>query len=141
MSFGARNSRTPARRLYGVLAFALAAVCCLTSAAPARAILLHSTPTRNTWSPSGTIYNSGWQYQGYWGSFAGTPITARHFITAGHVGGSVGQTFHFRGQNYTARAMYDDPNSDLRIWQVDRNMPYWSPVYRGTAEQGKQVVL
>ena len=113
----------------------------LVQAVPAKAVLLYSTAQRNTWSPSGSIYNSGWQYQGYWGSFAGTPISQRHFVTAGHVGGAVGQTFHFRGQNYTAKAMWDDPKSDLRIWQVDRNLPYWSPIYRGSAEQGKQLVL
>src|SRR5688500_9341878 len=135
MGIRVSTSRTPA------LALLSGALLSLALATPARAILLYSTAQRNTWAPSGTIYNSGWQYQGYWGSFAGTPISARHFITAGHVGGAVGQTFHFRGQNYTARAMFDDPNSDLRIWQVDRNMPYWAPIYRGFAEQGKQAVL
>jgi hypothetical protein len=128
-------------RLSGRVVAGLVVLCCAAWSGTARAVLLYSTSMRNTWSPAGSIYNSGWQYQGYWGSFAGTPISARHFITAGHVGGSVGQTFSFRGQNYVAKAMWDDPNSDLRIWQVDRNMPYWSPIYRGTAEQGKQVVL
>jgi hypothetical protein len=109
---------------------------------PASAVLLYSTPQRNTWAPSGTIYNSGWQLEGRWGAFLGTPISPRHFITAGHVGGAVGQTFSYRGKTYTTRAMYDDPNSDLRIWQVDRNFtdPY-AQIYRGTAEVGKQVVI
>jgi hypothetical protein len=123
-------------------AFILAALAALLACATsARAVLLYSTSQRNNWAPSGSLWNSGWQYEGYWGSFNGTPISPRHFITAGHVGGSVGQTFSFRGQNYVAKAMYDDPNSDLRIWQVDRNMPYWSPIYRGAAEQGRQIVL
>lgn len=109
---------------------------------PARAVLLYSTPQRNTWAPADALYNSGWQLEGRWGSFLGTPISPRHFITAGHVGGSVGQTFTYRGKTYTTRAMYDDPNSDLRIWQVDRNFadPY-AQIYRGTAEVGKQVVI
>jgi hypothetical protein len=108
----------------------------------AGAVLLHATPQRNTWAPSGAIYNSGWQLQGKWGSFLGTPISPRHFITAGHVGGAVGQTFSYRGKTYTTRATYDDPNSDLRIWQVDRNFtdPY-ATLYRGTSEVGKQVVI
>ena len=112
------------------------------AALPASAVLLYSTPQRNTWAPSGSLYNSGWQLEGRWGAFLGTPISPRHFITAGHVGGSVGQTFSYRGKTYTTRAMYDDPNTDLRIWQVDRNFadPY-AQIYRGTAEVGKQVVI
>jgi hypothetical protein len=112
------------------------------SALPSPAVILHATPQRNTWAPSGALYNSGWQYEGRWGSFLGTPISPRHFVTAGHVGGAVGQTFSYRGKNYTAKAMYDDPNSDLRIWAVDRNFadPY-APLYRGTSEVGKQVVI
>ena len=112
------------------------------AAPPAPAVLLYGTPQRNTWAPSGTIYNSGWQYQGRWGAFLGTPVAPRYFITAGHVGGSVGQTFSYRGKNYTTRASYDDPNSDLHIWQVDRNFadPI-APIYRGTGEVGKQVVI
>jgi hypothetical protein len=109
---------------------------------PARAVVLYATPQRNTWAPADALYNSGWQLEGRWGSFLGTPISPRHFITAGHVGGAVGQTFTYRGKTYTTKAMYDDPNSDLRIWQVDRNFadPY-APIYRGTAEVGKQVVV
>jgi hypothetical protein len=134
--------RRPAPLLkFGPALIAVALGILLSVASPARAVLLYSTSQRNTWAPAGALWNSGWQYEGYWGTFNGTPISPRHFITAGHVGGSVGQTFSFRGQNYVAKAMYDDPNSDLRIWQVDRNMPYWSPIYRGTAEQGKQIVL
>jgi hypothetical protein len=60
------------------------------------------------------------------------------FVTSEHVGGYVGQKFYFKGINYTAQAYYDDPNSDLRIWKVDRNFPYYAPLYRGTAEVGKQ---
>ena len=47
------------------------------AAPPAPAVLLYSTPQRNTWAPSGSIYNSGWQYQGRWGAFLGTPIAPR----------------------------------------------------------------
>src|SRR3954447_6242092 len=86
----------------------------------AGAVLLYATPQRNTWAPSGALWNSGWQYEGRWGSFLGTPISPLHFVTASHVGGSVGQTFSYRGKTYTTKAMYDDPASDLRIWKVDR---------------------
>jgi MYXO-CTERM domain-containing protein len=128
--------RASFRAFFGVLVVGFAV------APPAPAVLLYSTPQRNTWAPSGSIYNSGWQYQGRWGAFLGTPIAPRYFITAAHVGGAVGQTFSYRGKTYTTRASYDDPNSDLHIWQVDRNFadPI-APIYRGTSEVGKQVVI
>jgi hypothetical protein len=54
----------------------------------------------------------------------------------------VGQTFAYHGKTYTTKAMYDDPNTDLRIWLVDR--PFsdkYAPIYRGTAEVGKQAMI
>ena len=98
-------------------------------------VLLYSTAQRNTWAPSGSLWNSGWQYEGRWGAFLGTPIAPRFFITAENVGGSVGQAFTYRGKTYTAKARFDDPNSDLRIWMVDR--PFadaYAPIYRGVIE-------
>jgi hypothetical protein len=112
------------------------------SAMPARAVLLYQTAMRNTWAPSGTLLNSGWQYEGRWGAFLGTPISSRHFITAEHVGGAVGQAFTYHGKVYTAKAKYDDPNSDLRIWLVDR--PFtdaYAPIYRGSGEVGRQAMI
>ena len=108
----------------------------------ARGVILYQTSMRNTWAPSGTLLNSGWQFEGRWGQFLGTPISPRHFITAEHVGGSVGQTFSYRGKTYTTKAVYDDPKSDLRIWLVDRPFvdPY-APIYRGMGEVGKQFVI
>jgi hypothetical protein len=114
----------------------------LLAATRADAVLLYSTPQRNTWAPSGTLWNSGWQYEGRWGSFLGTPISPRHFVTASHVGGNVGQTFSYRGKTYTTQAVFDDPASDLRVWQVDR--PFadaYAPIYRAKSEVGKQVVI
>ena len=111
-------------------------------ASTARGVVLYQTPIRNTWAPSGTLLNSGWQYEGKWGAFLGTAISTRHFITAAHVGGGVGQTFSFHGKNYTTKAVYDDPKSDLRIWLVDR--PFtdkYAPIYRGSGEVGKQAMF
>jgi hypothetical protein len=130
--------RASARAFWAFFGFLLVA----SAALPAPAVLLYSTPQRNNWLPSGSLASSGWQYEVNWGSFTGTAIAPRYFITAGHVGGSVGQTLTYHGKTYTTRAMYDDPNSDLRIWQVDRNFadPV-APIYRGTSEVGKQVVI
>jgi MYXO-CTERM domain-containing protein len=105
-------------------------------------VILYQTSMRNTWAPSGTLLNSGWQYEGRWGQFLGTAISPRHFITAEHVGGAVGQTFSYHGKTYTTKAVYDDPKTDLRIWLVDR--PFtdaYAQLYRGTSEVGKQAIF
>ena len=101
----------------------------LMAAGQARAVILYSSPTRNTSAPAGLYANSGWQYQGRWVGVNGTPIGPRHFITAGHVGGGLGSAFRYRGADYTASAYYDDPNSDLRIWKVNKSMPAWAPLW------------
>src|SRR5438552_3750751 len=43
---------------------------------PAQAVILLSTddPNYNTTEPTGRLAGSGWQYEGFWGSFLGTPI-------------------------------------------------------------------
>ena len=58
-----------------------------------RAIMLFETgdPAANTSAPTDELANSGWQYQGLWGNFTGTPIAPQFFVTARHVGGEVGQ--------------------------------------------------
>src|SRR5215472_15737649 len=68
-------------------------------------------PAYNTTPPTGALTNSGWQYEGQWGGFLDTPIAPHYFLAAQHIGGSVGQTFTFKGSNYTTTAYYDDPNS------------------------------
>src|SRR5688500_13969451 len=76
---------------------------CLTPlilAPAAEAVILYSSPTRNT-SPTGTIAEGPWNLTGTWGSFLGTPIASDYFITANHVGGHVSLPFLFRGQAYT----------------------------------------
>jgi len=107
----------------------------------ARAIILADNPYRNKSAPSGSLFNSGWQWQGLWGAFTGTPISKNFFIAASHVGGSVGQTLSLNGKSYTTTAMYDDPNSDLRIWKTSQSFSSWAPLYTGTTEVGKTAVL
>ena len=114
----------------------------LTWPAGAGAILFYSTgdPAHNTNAPTGALTNSGWQYQGAWGAFLGTPVAARFFITAAHVGGAVGDQFLFRGVNYTTTAMVDDPSSDLRLWEVCGTFPDYAPLYSHN-EMSKPVVV
>jgi hypothetical protein len=107
----------------------------------ARAVILYKTGTRNTASPTGAYANSGWQYQGQWSGFLGTPIAKQYFITAGHFGGAVGDQFKYQGVSRPAISMWDDPGSDLRIYKVKGGMPSWSPLYTGSNEVGQTVTV
>lgn len=118
-----------------------AAMACLPTRAGA--IVFYSTPDpgHNTSPPTGTLADSGWQWQGNWGGFLGTPIGPHHFITAQHVGGSVGDSFTLSGVSYTTTAFHNAPNCDLRIVEVGGTFPTWAPLHRGTDEVGKTLVV
>ena len=111
----------------------------------ARALIFYSTgdPGFNTEAPTGLLQDSGWQYQGFWGGFLGTPISSNLFLTAAHVGGNIGQAFVFQGQSFVTSAVYDDPESDLRLWQVRGEFSRFAPVLTNTieVEVGKTAVL
>jgi hypothetical protein len=127
----------PIRRLSVVAV--LAAMAAL--AAPAEAVILARTSTRNTGAPSGSNLNSGWQWEGNFGAFLGTPIASRYFITAEHIGGGVGQSFTLNGKTYTTTNQYDDPSTDLRIFKVNTSFPSYAPIYTGTTEAGKKSLV
>ena len=101
------------------------------SKAPAGAVILYGTgdPTANTSAPTGTLAGSGWQYEGQFGAFLGTAIASNYFVTAKHIGGSVGQTFTFNETNYTTTGAFPDPSSDLQIWQIAGTFPIYAPIY------------
>ncbi|MFN2476150.1 MAG: hypothetical protein ABR526_07415 [Chthoniobacterales bacterium] len=109
---------------------------------PAQAIILYGTdnPVANTTAPGGALANSGWQFEGQWGAFLGTPIAPHFFVTAKHVGGSIGQIFLFQGVEYKTTAEFADPSTDLHIWQVAETFPSYAPLYDGVDEVGRQLV-
>ena len=113
---------------------------------PARAILFEATSNTafNTTAPTGALTNNGWQYEGQWntdqGTFTGTPIAPTFFLAAQHIGGSSGQPFVFNGFTYTTVTNFDDPSTDLRIWQVAQTFPYYAPLYTQTNEVSKLCV-
>jgi len=80
--------------------------------------------------------NSGWQYEGQFHEFLGVPIAPYFFITAQHIGGSVGDMFDFHGDHYTTIAVHDSPTTDLRIWEVapGKAFPTYAPLSSGAAE-------
>jgi hypothetical protein len=107
------------------------------------AVLFESTgdPSYNTNAPSGALTNSGWQYEGHWYFWLGTPIAPTFFLTAKHVGGGVGGPFILNGFTYTTVAVFDDPSTDLRIWQVAQTFPYYAPLYTGSNEIGNTCMV
>ena len=86
-------------------------------------------PNANTTAPTGALAGSGWQDEGQFGGELGTAIAPNYFITAAHIGGTVGDTFTFDGTSYTTTASYLDPGTDLRIWQVAGTLPTYAPLY------------
>lgn len=110
---------------------------------PAHAIIFYSTgdPNYNTNAPGGALTNSGWQYQGAWSTFNGTVISSNAFITAKHVGGSVGDPFMFQGLQYTTTISYESPDCDLRIWRVAGQFPAFAALYTKRTENGKNIVV
>jgi hypothetical protein len=144
-------------------------ICCpaitlgLLLSSQASAVMLHSTSQRNT-DPPGSLLNretglgpegsedqrrllnSGWQYQGDFRGFLGTPISSKFFITAKHIGGEFDATnvFVHDGTTYTintAGNFFDSPHSDLRIWRINETFPTWAPLNTSPDEQGKSVVM
>jgi hypothetical protein len=105
------------------------------------AVILYATgdPAVNTTAPGGELTDSGWQYQGDWGGFLGTPIAPQFFITAKHVGNN--GTFNYAGVTYRVVRGYEDPGSDLVIWQIDGAFPSFAPLYTGRDELGQRMVL
>jgi hypothetical protein len=123
----------------------LLAIAALTSlnVSTANAVMFASTddPTFNTTCPGGELANCGWELQGTWGGFLGTPIAPQYFAAAQHVGGSIGQAFTIGGVTYHTVAYFDCPNSDLRIWKVDGTFANYAQLYSGSDELGKPLVV
>ncbi len=107
------------------------------------AVLFKSTadPAYNTNAPSGALANSGWQYEGSWISFLGTPIAPTFFLAAQHIGGATGNIFVLNGFTYHTTAFFDDPDSDLRVWQVAETFPGYAPLYTNANEVGKHCIV
>lgn len=110
---------------------------------PAAGMIFLSTadPNHNTAAPVGDLANSGWDLQGRWNGFLGTPVAPNLFLTAKHVGGSVGDVFQFQGVNYTTVQSYGDPESDLRLWRICGGFPMFATLYTKSNELGKPLVL
>ena len=127
----------------------------LGAAARSHAIVFADTgsSTFNTTAPTGTFEDSGWQYEGYYGSFLGTMIAPQYFITAQHMGtqgGTFTQAGIFNGGadvTYTIDAAangglgyWDVAGTDIRILKINEYFPTYAPLYTGGAEAGMTLV-
>lgn len=108
---------------------------------PAHAIITLGDEGRMLAPPSGAYQNSGFQFTGKWGSFVGTAIGPHHFITAGHVGGGVGDTFTLQDKQYTAEGLTFVKGTDLAVWRVKEQFPHWVELYDKQNETGKEIIL
>jgi hypothetical protein len=111
-------------------------------ASPAGAVILFDTadPSVNTTAPGGALLNSGWQYQGDWGSFLGTPIGPKFFISAAHFGQAAG-VLNYQGVDYGVVRSFSLPGSDFLIWEVAGSFPDFAPVYTDRDELGKHLLV
>ncbi len=112
--------------------FALAALVGAAARAASGVILLETgDPARNTSTPGD---NSGWQYEGQFGSYLGTPVAPLYFLTAGHIGNQGDFVFH--GETFTTVDHVNDPDSDLILWKVDHAFTDYAPMF--TADNGDE---
>ncbi len=102
---------------------------------------LSDDPDHNTSAPVGELAESGWAWQGAWGDFLGTTIAPHYFITAAHIGGTVGNKFVLDGKAYSTTAFFDDPESDLRVCKVREAFPAYASLYSKEDEVGKGLVV
>lgn len=130
------------------VAFAAGVGIALAACAPgARAIIVLGSgdPAFNDYTlhpPSGSLANSGGQFEGFFNGFLGTPIAPGFFLTANHIGGQVGDIISFRGVDYPTIATFGDPGgSDLRIWQVSGIFPEFAPLYLGAGTEVGQLLV
>ncbi|MFL6584780.1 MAG: hypothetical protein ACJ8KU_09725 [Chthoniobacterales bacterium] len=114
----------------------------LLAAVNARAVILFNTadPAVNTTEPAGNLAGSGWQYEGDWGPFLGTPIAPHFFISAAHVFRPA-DVFKFQNATYTIVRSFGVPGTDLLVWQVVETFPSCAPLYTRNDEVGRPLVV
>lgn len=125
-------------------------VLCFGVVSSAHAVFFYSTgdSTHNISAPGlvdGLNADDVWNLQGQFGSFLGTPIADQYFITAKHIGGSIGQSITFgAGANagsYTTVSYTDSPTTDLRIWKISGTFAQFAERYTSSDEVGKDLIV
>lgn len=140
LAFVAILKRFPPRTLISGTAILWIVACFAVSGAHAVILLNDGRPTANTAEPTGDLAGSGWQYQGNFGGFLGTPIAPRFFITAKHVGGSA--AIDYEGATHQVVRYYPDAFADLTICEVEGvGFSSFAPLYSGSGESGQPLVV
>lgn len=118
---------------------ALLLLCC--GLASSRAVILLGTadPTVNRTAPSGDLAGSGWQFQGDFGSYLGTPIAPKFFITAKHV--SSAASIIFESTTHAVVRRHHDAFTDLTICEIGGSFPSFAPLYSASDEIGQHLVV
>ena len=104
-------------------------------------------PSYHTNAPTGALTNSGWQLQGQFGAYLGTPIDPHYFLTAQHLFYyslvSTNTPFVLDGTNYTVVSFTNAPlpGSDLTLCRVAQRLPRYAPVYTGSNEVGATIAV
>lgn len=117
-----------------------------------QAVVLYDTDNAlaNTDAPTGILADSGWAYQGLYGSFLGTMIGSQYFITAQHIGVSGSPTFTGVADStvYTIDAAvnggvgyWDIAGTDLRIFKINETFGSYAELYTGSGEVGMELVV
>lgn len=129
---------------------------CLLAVTEASAVLLYDSnnPATNTTAPTGDYVGSGWAFQGLYGSYLGTMIAPQYFITAAHFpiqGNTFVSTSTFNGVadvTYTidsaangGQGYWDIAGTDLRILKINETFSGYAPLYTGSDEVGKTMVM
>ena len=121
----------------------LAAVASLFSPA-ASAVIIYGDdgPSQNLTDPN---LGNTWDLSGNFKGFIGTPISAKHFITADHATGNTNGSISFAdGPNtgsYTTTRRYADPDSDLEIWEIGGRFNDWVDLYTDSDEVGQNSLI
>jgi len=132
------------RRLAGTVAVraACGAVLLAVTGPPAQAVILYESPTRNTSAPSVGEGLAGWNLQGQWGNYLGTPIAPQYFITGKHFGAStsitVGSQTYSIDTTFNGTGHVDDPLSDLRICRITGTFSSYAPLYDASADGSEE---
>jgi len=115
----------------------------LVSLPRSKAVVFYSTGDAefNTAAPGGTLADSGWDLQGYWNLFLGTPVSSNYFITARHVGGTMDWAFLLQENSYTPLARFTHPTADLALWRVSGVFTNFAPLYINSNEVGRSLVV
>lgn len=127
----------------------LACAWLLFAPAPASAVITtdQGAPAVRRTTPVGLASDevTVFELQGRFRSFLGTPIEARYFLTAQHIGISASDTITFdAGPNagtYSIVTWFDDPSSDLRIVEIAGTFASWAALYAAPDETGKVATI